>query len=99
MFKTSVHILLAETCQKSIQEVYIYMFKTCIHQDIKYNVYGTCAYGGVGALGLIWRGALGRPTADILEAEGRVNWGLGMFPRFPLRRNCCCKLPSETGGV
>ena len=42
MFKTSVHILLVQTCQKSIQEVYIYMFKTCIHQDIKYNVYGIC---------------------------------------------------------
>ena len=49
-------------------------------------------YAGVGALGLIWGGALGalgpiwggasgRPKADIMEAEGRLNGGLGRSPR------------------
>ena len=37
---------------------------------------GQWAYGGVGALGPIWGGALGRPKADIMEAEGRLNGGL-----------------------
>ena len=41
---------------------------------------GQWAYGGVGALGPIWGGALGRPKADIMEAEGRLNGGVGTKP-------------------
>ena len=37
-------------------------------------------HGGVGALGPIWGGASGRPKADIMEAEGRLNGGLGAEP-------------------
>ena len=38
-------------------------------------------WGGVlWALGPIWGGASGRPKADIMEAEGRLNGGLGAKP-------------------
>ena len=33
-----------------------------------------------GALGPIWEGAPGKPNADIMEAEGHVNGGLGAEP-------------------
>ena len=36
--------------------------------------------GALGALGPIWGGASGRPKADIMEAEGRLNGGLGAEP-------------------
>ena len=36
--------------------------------------------GALGALGPIWGGASGRPKADIMEAEGRLNGGLGAKP-------------------
>ena len=39
----------------------------------------------MGALGPIWGGASGRPKADIMEAEGRLNGGLGAEPPGKLR--------------
>ena len=36
--------------------------------------------GTLGALGPIWGGSSGRPKADIMEAEGRLNGGLGAEP-------------------
>ena len=36
--------------------------------------------GTLGALGPIWGGSSGRPKADIMEAEGRLNGGLGAKP-------------------
>ena len=33
--------------------------------------------GTLGALGPIWGGSSGRPKADIMEAEGRLNGSLG----------------------
>ena len=36
--------------------------------------------GALGALGPIWGSALERPKADIMEAEGRLNGGLGAEP-------------------
>ena len=41
--------------------------------------------GALGALGPIWGGASGRPKADIMEAEGRLNGGLGAEPPGKLR--------------
>ena len=35
--------------------------------------------GTLGALGPIWGGSSGRPKADIMEAEGRLNGGLKEF--------------------
>ena len=37
-------------------------------------------YAGVGALGPIWGCTSGRLKADIMEAEGRLNKGLGAKP-------------------
>ena len=36
--------------------------------------------GTLGALGPIWGESSGRPKADIMEAEGRLNGGLGAEP-------------------
>ena len=47
------------------------------------NVHYQCPLSmssGVGALGPIWGGSSGRPKADIMEAEGRLNGGLGAKP-------------------
>ena len=45
-----------------------------------FGALGSIWGGALGALGPIWGGALGRPKADIMEAEGRLNGGLGAEP-------------------
>ena len=51
---------------------------------------------GFGALGPIWGGASGRPKADITEAEGRLNGGLGAEPP---RDFCSSKARHQLGNM
>ena len=48
--------------------------------DSKIRALGPIWGGTLGALGPIWGGSSGRPKADIMEAEGRLNGGLGAKP-------------------
>ena len=43
--------------------------------------FGAHLLGALGALGPIWGGASGRPKADIMEAEGRLNGVWGRSPQ------------------
>ena len=52
----------------------------CKRQAGALGPFGAHLLGALGALGPIWGGASGRPKADIMEAEGRLNGGLGAEP-------------------
>ena len=49
-------------------------------KDMDIGALGPIWGGTLGALGPIWGGSSGRPKADIMEAEGRLNGGLGAEP-------------------